>query len=101
MQARHLRPARHRFEGAVDIGGQGASAAALDECADAGKELLQLAARRAPGFGEPDEGVAPLQQSLGEGDRKSGVEGKMWSVRVDRGGRRIIKKKNKKKSYRL
>src|SRR3546814_4475903 len=40
-----------------------------DLCADAGQELLQLAARRAPGFGKPDEGVAPLQHSLGEGER--------------------------------
>src|SRR3546814_13281387 len=30
-------------------------------------------------------------------DRKSGVEGKRGSVRVDLGGRRIIKKKRKKK----
>src|SRR3546814_6478382 len=31
-------------------------------------------------------------------DRKSGVEGKSVSVRVDLGGRRIIKKNNNKKS---
>src|SRR3546814_19701698 len=34
------------------------------------------------------------------GDRKSVVEGKSVSVRVDLGGRRIIKKKNNKKKYR-
>src|SRR3546814_12026252 len=33
-------------------------------------------------------------------DRKSVVEGKRLSVRVDLGGRRIIKKKNKKKNRR-
>src|SRR3546814_20631903 len=32
------------------------------------------------------------------GDRKSVVQGKSVSVRVDLGGRRIIKKKNKKRS---
>src|SRR3546814_18896793 len=33
---------------------------------------------------------------FGPGDRKSGVSGKGWSVRVDLGGRRIIKTKKKK-----
>src|SRR3546814_12391412 len=37
---------------------------------------------------------APISQSLAS-DRKSVVEGKSVSVRVDLGGRRIIKKKNK------
>src|SRR3546814_19964060 len=33
--------------------------------------------------------------TVGDGDRTSGVEGKRVSVRVDLGGRRIIKKKKK------
>src|SRR3546814_17822862 len=35
----------------------------------------------------------------GQGDRKSVVSGKSVSVRVELGGRRIIKKKNKTKTY--
>src|SRR3546814_11045842 len=40
----------------------------------------------------------PKPPSRWEGDRKSVVEGKSVSVRVDLGGRRTIKKKNKKRS---
>src|SRR3546814_11232585 len=36
---------------------------------------------------------ARLAQGNGRGDRKSGVKGKSGAVRVDRGGRRIHKKK--------
>src|SRR3546814_17655521 len=39
--------------------------------------------------------VQPLHERAGAGDRQSGVEGKSVSVRVDLGGRRIIKKKQK------
>src|SRR3546814_20568839 len=39
----------------------------------------------------------PIQESHVEIDRKIGVEGKSVSVRVDLGGRRIIKKKKKEK----
>src|SRR3546814_18859396 len=37
-----------------------------------------------------------LSMPLSRVDRKSGVEGKRVSVRVDRGGCRILKKKNKR-----
>src|SRR3546814_17780653 len=40
------------------------------------------------------DGLKP--SSAGKRDRKSGVEGKSVSVRVDRGGRRILKKKKRK-----
>src|SRR3546814_17764588 len=40
-------------------------------------------------------GVVGLKMALHGGDRKSVVEGERVSVRVDRGGRRIIKKKKK------
>src|SRR3546814_15251109 len=48
-----------------------------------------------------DKPVAPYLNAMAIGDlrfqdRKSVVEGKSVSVRVDRGGRRIIKKKNTK-----
>src|SRR3546814_18563172 len=39
----------------------------------------------------------PFPPDQGRVDRKSGVEGKSVSVRVDPGGRRIIKTKKKKK----
>src|SRR3546814_10991430 len=51
------------------------------------------AARRAPAGG-PTAGRAPPGGSCS--DRKSVVEGKSVSVRVDLGGRRVIKKKNDK-----
>src|SRR3546814_20292737 len=47
------------------------------------------------GFGDCHQVDAAAQQLLQ--DRKSVVEGKSVSVRVDLGGRRIIKKKKKKK----
>src|SRR3546814_16194814 len=40
--------------------------------------------------------VGAFLRSRAEADRKSVVEGKSGSVRVDSGGRRIIKKKNNK-----
>src|SRR3546814_18143753 len=54
---------------------------------------------RASGFGrDPGQlfvmpGIAPLVGDTDEEDRKSVVSGKSVSVRVDLGGRRIIKKK--------
>src|SRR3546814_18843468 len=49
-------------------------------------------------FGKGETGDAAGGQRHGDEDRKSGVEGKSVSGRVDLGGRRIIKK-NKKKEY--
>src|SRR3546814_16572062 len=46
------------------------------------------------GLGEGD-----LETHIGQLDRKSVVEGKSVSVRVDLGGRRILKKKNKKERH--
>src|SRR3546814_16236572 len=40
-------------------------------------------------------GLVERRHGAGGGDRKSVVEGKSVSVRVDLGGRRIIKQKNK------
>src|SRR3546814_18388646 len=56
-----------------------------------------------PGFGASEhldvspghEADAILNMPGGQRDRKHAVQGKRVSVRVDRGGRRIIKKKNK------
>src|SRR3546814_18742977 len=49
--------------------------------------------------GADQQQVVGQQQGFarGRGDRKSVVEGKSVSVRVDLGGRRTLKKKNKKK----
>src|SRR3546814_12085349 len=43
---------------------------------------------------QPEDGVDPLHLEGLDEDRKSVVSGKSVSVRVDLGGRRIIKKKN-------
>src|SRR3546814_19927270 len=53
--------------------------------------------QRAAQFADRDDvGTdAGASHPLQDGDRKSVVEGKSVSVRVDLGGRRIIKKKNK------
>src|SRR3546814_11106825 len=59
------------------------------------------AARAAPTFARAARSLSSAARTSGrvtirsEGDGKSVVEGKSVSVRVDRGGRRIIKKKNK------
>src|SRR3546814_19766435 len=45
-----------------------------------------------------DQALLPWRQRKGAADRKSVVSGKSVSVRVDIGGRRIIKKKNKAKT---
>src|SRR3546814_13005039 len=45
----------------------------------------------------PDASHAWVKYQVGCGDRKSVVSGKSVSVRVDLGGRRIIKKKKKQK----
>src|SRR3546814_13534024 len=47
-----------------------------------------------------DRDGKPIRAGL-TGDRKSVVEGKSVSVRVDLGGRRIIQKKNKKTSMHI
>src|SRR3546814_17959232 len=53
-----------------------------------------------PGFTEQGHVDAESQRAKpGIGDRKSVVSGKSVSVRVDLGGRRIIKKKNKHKKH--
>src|SRR3546814_12143782 len=49
---------------------------------------------RAPKLPRSEEGA---KEGAKEGDRKSVVEGKSVSVRVDLGGRRIIKKKTQNK----
>src|SRR3546814_15317202 len=65
---------------------------------------LDLAAERARLAADPDGPQALFEMldgrgiALGPRDRKSVVEGKSVSVRVDLGGRRIIKKKTKKKN---
>src|SRR3546814_18614916 len=55
--------------------------------------LLRIAA----GLTHCSEGSLSIGGQLVTGDRKSVVEGKSVSVRVDLGGRRIIKKKKKTK----
>src|SRR3546814_20599303 len=66
-----------------------ARAAALDE------ELAALAAAP-PDLKHRAQALADEAQAARESDRKSVVEGKSVSVRVDLGGRRIIKKKVRK-----
>src|SRR3546814_14449457 len=62
---------------------------------NSGTKHLQSGRRRADRvFGLGDRTDLPLR------DRKSGGEGKSVSVRVDLGGRRIIKKKTTKKQHR-
>src|SRR3546814_19091756 len=77
---------------------------------EAGARELHLAARPVRDFlvidveddgpGMPEEAkrniFKPFAGSAREGDRKSVVQGKSVSVRVDLGGRRIIQKKNRK-----
>src|SRR3546814_16556613 len=64
---------------------------------DGGRRIRPAAgARRIERNGRPDSAGRP-PESARIGDRKSVVEGKSVSVRVDLGGRRIIKKKNKEK----
>src|SRR3546814_13892352 len=46
-----------------------------------------------------EQAVRKPGRNLSPADRKSVVEGKSVSVRVDLGGRRIIKKKKKKKQH--
>src|SRR3546814_14086182 len=46
---------------------------------------------------QPGKRPAPRRTGIGQGDRKSGVRGKSVSLRVNLGGRRIIKKKKNKK----
>src|SRR3546814_11795417 len=72
--------------------------------ADANARLAQLIAMTAalPTQSVRSETQIAFQQfstpaPIGFLDRKSVVSGKSWSVRVDPGGRRIIKKKKKKK----
>src|SRR3546814_14858676 len=61
----------------------------------AGGLLLRVDRHRAPGEGggRADQRRARARGHLRLSDRKSVVEGKSVSVRVDLGGRRIIKKK--------
>src|SRR3546814_19686801 len=70
-------------------------------------EMIGQAAEPLPDFDDPAFGALFDRFAdrrvvlLGEArDRKSGVEGKRVSVRVDLGGRRIIKKKLKQMSMR-
>src|SRR3546814_11110581 len=84
-------------------------AAAPDEGLDRGEEILaeHAVARRGPAANErrllPRQGFGFIIGDRGavgkhdRRDRKSVVEGKSVSVRVDLGGCRIIKKKKKKK----
>src|SRR3546814_17483318 len=62
--------------------------------------MVPLAPLLAWFYGEPELSSITLVLGIGFAlrglDRKSVVEGKSVSVRVDLGGRRIIKKKNKK-----
>src|SRR3546814_12715296 len=58
------------------------------------RELRDTRARRGERIDDRDRGrVKPRFQPATQQDRKSVVEGKSVSVRVDLGGRRIIKKK--------
>src|SRR3546814_16132722 len=58
------------------------------------------AALRAGSEGRPDQLLAGVRRPDGTGDRQSVVWGKSVSVRVDLGGRRIIKKKKRNRHKR-
>src|SRR3546814_18659132 len=73
----------------VALGDHGAADAAVDRRMDPG-ELQVEPGRRDRGLGSADAGVA---LRTGGPDRKSAVQGKSVYVRVDIGGRRILKKK--------
>src|SRR3546814_19044441 len=55
----------------------------------------KYAAAKADGFFDGE--IKPVTYTAGRKDRKSVVQGKSVSVRVDLGGRRIIKKKKSKR----
>src|SRR3546814_15411021 len=63
-------------------------------------EIALLLRRVALAFGRTPDPLRYVATSatVGGEDRKRGVEGKRVSVRVDLGGRRIVKKKNKEQN---
>src|SRR3546814_19680515 len=73
------------------IGDQEVAVAALQSYKTVFPEAYEARMRAKLGLPE----AAADDRALIEGDRKSVVEGKSVSVRVDLGGRRILKKKNK------
>src|SRR3546814_11285075 len=59
------------------------------------KPVSETARRIRSRIDGPSSGNSAMREGVAEGDRKSVVSGKGVSVRVDRGGRRIIKKKKR------
>src|SRR3546814_19759407 len=97
------------LRGRLDDAGAVASALAINHAEGFATELLvddRLVSRLCEKRLENDISVrvdGPLDHGFTKapgGDRKSVVEGKSVSVRVDLGGRRIIKKKKKQKKIR-
>src|SRR3546814_14699429 len=93
---------RHRLSVGLDPGraaGCGGGRQCPEKWNAGGVGSLSQVSVHAPGAGNHRKQLLSSAQSSGRGevDRKSCVSGKGVSVRVDRGGRRIIKKKKKTK----